>query len=132
MTFIVAPTKEGETKKCPECDLEIIGRLTDYKGRFPDKLQWQTLEPRKAHYDKDGNCKGVDCFEGDVVTTKSTVDLATLDGFDVDAIKNTAKTLWHIRIQVEQTINALEVTPNGGMIWEMTKIIYKELYGDKK
>ena len=58
MAFIVAPKTEGESKECPECKVKLVGRLTDYKGRFPDKLQWQTETERKAHYDKDGNCKG--------------------------------------------------------------------------
>ena len=39
MVFIVQPTEEGETEKCPNCDMELVGRLTDYKGRFTDKLQ---------------------------------------------------------------------------------------------
>jgi len=138
LTFITQPKKEGACTNCPECKTELIGRLTDYKGKYADKLQWQDKDSRKAHYDKDGNCKGsVDGFEGDVTTQESTeetttVDLSTLDKFDANAIKNTAITLWHIRMRVESTIKALEVKPNGGMIWEMTKIIYSELYGDKK
>jgi len=58
MTFIVQPTEEGETQKCPNCDVDLVGRLSDYKGRFQDKLQWQSKSERKAHYDKNGNCKG--------------------------------------------------------------------------
>lgn len=60
MTFITQPTEEGETRECPSCDIALISRWTDYKGRFPDKLLWQTKEPRKAHYDKNGNCKGAE------------------------------------------------------------------------
>jgi len=68
MTFVTQPTDEGETRECPTCDVELIGRWTDYKGKWEDKLQWQTVEPRKAHYDKDGNCKGVE----DVKSTQSS------------------------------------------------------------
>jgi len=57
MVFITQPNKEAETKKCDSCGMDLVGRLTDYKGRFPDKLQWQSATERKAHYDKDGNCK---------------------------------------------------------------------------
>lgn len=57
MGFITQPNKEGETKECDSCGMDLVGRLTDYKGRFPDKLQWQSATERKAHYDKDGNCK---------------------------------------------------------------------------
>jgi len=57
MVFVTKPTKEGQTTKCPNCDTDIIVRWTDYGGKYPDKLQWQTVEPRKAHYTKDGSCK---------------------------------------------------------------------------
>ena len=57
MVFITQPKTEGETKECDSCGMDLVGRLTDYKGRFPDKLQWQSATERKAHYDKDGNCK---------------------------------------------------------------------------
>ena len=55
---IEKPTKEGEESKCVHCGVQLIGRLTDYKGRFPDYLQWQATDERKAHYLKDGGCKG--------------------------------------------------------------------------
>lgn len=57
MVFITQPKEEGEKKECDSCGMDLVGRLTDYKGRFPDKLQWQSVNERKAHYDKDGNCK---------------------------------------------------------------------------
>lgn len=139
MTFIAQPKKEGETKECPNCKKTIVARLKEYKD-FPSKIQWQNEKETKAHYDKDGNCKGgMDDFEGDVITTKTTLETTTTETIpdylpddDKDHIKKTAQTLWHIRCTVETTIKDLEVNPNGGMIWEMTKIIYDELYGDKK
>lgn len=73
MVFIVQPTEEGETKECPNCDVELVGRLSDYKGRFPDKLQWQSKSERKAHYDKNGNCKE----ESDGSNAKSNIPSQT-------------------------------------------------------
>lgn len=57
MTFITQPDTEGETAECPNCNTNLIARWTDYKGQWKDKLQWQTIEPRKSHYTKDGDCK---------------------------------------------------------------------------
>ena len=70
MTFIVQPKKEGETKECDSCGMDLVGRWTDYKGKWEDKLQWQTIEPRKAHYTKDGDCKESITTEG--TQTEST------------------------------------------------------------
>ncbi len=100
MTFITQPKKEGEEKTCG-CDAELVGRLTDYKGRFPDKLQWQEKESRKAHYDKDGNCKDltnngaihVPDNTSSIITQESTVETATAgephaNNDDIAYIKN--------------------------------------------
>ena len=78
MTFIVPPSKEGQEAKCPTCKVEIIGRLTDYKGRFPDKLQWQDKDSRKAHYDKDGNCKDLTSSGTVHVSETTTVETSTI------------------------------------------------------
>jgi len=83
MTFITKPTEEGETKDCQKCDTPLISRWTDYKGQWEDKLQWQTLEPRKAHYDKDGNCK-TEATQQE--TPETTTPKPTLDIPEPDAI----------------------------------------------
>ncbi len=129
MTFIVQPTKEGETKECPTCNVSLIARLTDYKGRFPDKLQWQQSSERKAHYDKDGNCNSTTPVPE---SKPETVTKPTLfDGPDKEKIAKKAILLWNIRCEVELAVKTVEVNPNGGMVWEMTKIIYDEFYRSK-
>jgi len=60
MVFTKQPKKEGEEKDCENCDIPLIARWTDYKGKYDDKLQWQTIEPRKSHYEYNGNCKDVE------------------------------------------------------------------------
>jgi len=72
MTFVIQPTEEGETRKCPACDVELIARWNDYNGKYEDKLQWQTVEPRKAHYDKNGNCKGAEDVKSTLADTTPT------------------------------------------------------------
>ena len=148
MTFITQPTKEGETKDCPNCGAKLIARLKVYKD-YDDKIQWQNEKETKAHYDKDGNCNGIttsgtvhipETTTQGTITQETTLETNTANNIQTDyltddtkkSIKDTAETLWYIRIQVEQTIKDLEVNPHGGMIWEMSKIIYDELYGDKK
>lgn len=60
MPRIEKPSEEGEKSECVYCDRELIARLTDYKGLFPDYLQWQSTTERKSHYLKDGGCKNQD------------------------------------------------------------------------
>lgn len=147
MTFIKQPEKEGESKECPNCGDNIVARLKVYKD-YPDKIQWQDAKETKAHYDKDGNCKTktqdteidptLDIQET-TVETSSNIEEANIEPISEEnkldeskTISEKAQLLWMIRLQVESTIKDLEKSPNGGMIWEMTKIIYQEVYGDKE
>ena len=77
MVFITQPTKEGETKECPNCKAELVSRLSDYKGRFEDKIQWQPKSERKSHYDKKYNCK----IESDSPNGESNVPPQTSDEY---------------------------------------------------
>jgi len=132
--FVEQPTKEGEAKDCPNCGKPLVARLKVYKD-WPDKVIWQNKEDTEAHYTKDGNCKGETPKEEPKPDNKKQTELpkdATLSVEHERIISTKARLLWRIRLQVEATIKALESDPNGGMIWEMTKIIYQELYGDKK
>lgn len=147
MTFITQPKKEGEIKDCPNCGAKLIARLKVYKD-YDDKIQWQNEKETKAHYDKDGNCNGIttsgtahipETTTQGTITQETTLETTTtpiqtdyLEDDQKKIIKHSAESLWYIRIQVEQTIKDLEVNPNMGMIWQMTEIIYNELYGDKK
>lgn len=136
--YIEQPRAEGQTKECHNCKNPLIGRLKVYKD-WPDKIQWQDIDKTESHYDKDGNCKGTQSItapkeEPTQTTTPQAEpkkeDTKPLEKAQEISIK--ARVLWRIRLQVEATVRDLEATPNGGMIWEMTKIIYQELYGDKK
>jgi len=77
MVFITQPTKEGETKECPNCKVDLVSRLSDYRGRFPDKILWQSKSERKAHYDKNGNCNK----ESDISNGESNIPSQTSDEF---------------------------------------------------
>ena len=57
MPFITQPKVEGQKMDCPNCGQEVISRLKEYKD-FPSKIQWQDKEQTKAHFDKNGACKG--------------------------------------------------------------------------
>lgn len=87
MGFMVQPKKEGVTNICPNCDTELIGRLSNYKGRFPDKLQWQSKSERKAHYDKNGNCKDA---EG-TTSTQSTSNESSKPGYGPEISKTNSQ-----------------------------------------
>ena len=134
---------------CPDCGAPIIARLKTYKdNQYPAYVQWQNEKETTSHKTKEGDCKDTNTSgsanvpdpNSSTVIQKSTLETNTANNIQTDyltdatkkSIKDTAETLWYIRIQVEQTIKDLEVNPHGGMIWEMSKIIYQELYGDKK
>lgn len=57
MPFITQPKEEGQKMNCPNCGQELISRLKEYKD-FPSKIQWQDKDQTKAHFDKNGGCKG--------------------------------------------------------------------------
>jgi len=137
MVFITAPAKEGETKKCPECDIDLIGRLTDYKGRFADKLQWQITTERKAHYDKDGNCKSdapkpetLEQAQERPMSSKKLLE--ELGNLNKDIISEDTLMILKIRKQVQSIVKDFEIDTHPGMIWEMTALIYKKNYGVKE
>ena len=134
--------KEGATQTCSKCRTDLICKkiTSTWNNKTEEKLQWQNKSDGNPHFKFAGPGK-YDCIVPDstTITQESTVETATtpiqtdyLEDDQKNIIKHSAESLWYIRIQVEQTIKALEVNPNGGMIWEMTKIIYQELYGDKK
>ena len=75
MPFITQPTEEGEKMKCPNCGQELISRLKEYKD-FPSKIQWQDKEQTKAHFDKNGNCKGQEQTTSQQETLQSEKDLS--------------------------------------------------------
>ena len=83
MTFITQPKKEGETKDCPNCGGKLVARLKVYKD-YDDKIQWQNEKETTAHYDKDGNCKGI--------TTSGTADVPETTTQSTITQKNTAET----------------------------------------
>jgi len=57
LTFVDAPTEEGQKKDCPNCGKPMISRLKTYKdNKYPAKKQWQEVDDTKAHFDKDGGC----------------------------------------------------------------------------
>lgn len=60
MPRIEQPVVEAQESECIYCGIDLIARLTDYKGKFPDYLQWQSTIDRKSHYMKDGGCKSQD------------------------------------------------------------------------
>ncbi len=144
MTNLPKCTKEGEEIKCPNCGIEIISRLKTYKdNRFKPYIQWQNLHDTNSHLNPEGKCRGLETepregqssksetLEEAQETPKPTVP-SLLDAVKKASISTKATLLWQIRLQVESTVKNLEVSPNGGMIWEMTKIIYYDLYGGSK
>jgi len=88
MVFIVQPTKEGQTTQCPNCDTDIIARWTDYGGKFPDKLQWQTVDPRKAHYTKNGSCKSETPEQAENEASQSPISKGNSLDEDMRYVKN--------------------------------------------
>jgi len=140
MVFIIQPNKEGETKKCDACGMDIIGRLTDYKGRFPDKLQWQLFTERKAHYDKDGNCKGEinlnsttpNTSDNTIIPQNTQEKDSSLDESTKTIVTNEATLLYKIKKEVEITLKDVAIDPHPGMIWQMTELIWQKYFGDKE
>jgi len=135
MVFITKPDEEGETTKCQNCDVDLIARWTDYKGRYEDKLQWQTLEPRKAHYDKEGNCNTDEkpkTFAEQQETAQNTTKLPILTSEDFKTVHDESKFILQIRKVIQDTVKESEIDPHPGMIWEMTALIFKKYYGVKK
>ena len=48
--------KKDVVGKCPLCNTTLVCEMTDYKGKFPDKLQWRNLADKKPHKQQvDGN-----------------------------------------------------------------------------
>ncbi len=43
--------------ECPNCGNTLVSRLKEYKD-YDNKIQWQDQDKTKAHFDKNGNCKG--------------------------------------------------------------------------
>lgn len=136
MAFITQPTKEGETRECDNCGMDLTARLTDYKGRFPDKIQWQSKNERKAHYDKDGNCKGIDDEAQEYPNGKAephpetqNIDLKPLDPSTRKTVSNEAEFICHIRKEVIATVKKHDVDPHPGMIWEMSALIWRKYFG---
>jgi len=80
---IEKPVEEGEKSECIYCGQDLIARLTDYKGRFPDYLQWQLVTERKSHYLKDGGCKNQDKEES-TSSTKVDSELPKTNSLDED------------------------------------------------
>ena len=130
-TKIDKPTKEGEESKCIHCNIQLIGRLTDYKGRFPDYLQWQSPTERKAHYLKDGGCKEATPNTSSNVpeATAQPLKLEILDEGTQKLVKNEALFMVHIKSLVEQQVKEYTVNPHPGMIWEMTSLIWSKYFG---
>jgi len=136
MVFITAPAKEGDTKKCPECDIDLIGRLTDYKGRYADKLQWQITTERKAHYDKDGNCKSdapkPETLEQAQETPASKKEITAIYSGKEDNIMEDTLRILSLRKQITDIVKEYEIDPHPGMIWEMTALLFKKHFGVKE
>ena len=62
---------------------------------------------------------------------QTTID-AKLEKFseeDLTKIQFSATQMFRIKKEVEKIIKTYEINPNGGMLWEMTKIIYNESFG---
>lgn len=54
--------KEGATMVCKQCGAKLVCRMSNYKGPYPNKLQWQNQDGT-AHYKYDGGkftCTGQD------------------------------------------------------------------------
>ncbi len=136
MTFITQPKKEGETIECPNCKDIIIARLKEYKD-FPSKIQWQDHDKTKAHFDKDGNCKGMQ-------SQTTTVETNTSDGFDTPVTAPEKQTLPEISPELKANIEGdellllqirkvvtdfagkFEINPHPGMISNHTDIHFKK------
>ena len=54
------PKAEGITDKCPSCGVEVICNMTEGKGKFAGKLQWQN-KSGGAHYNFDAATKDISC-----------------------------------------------------------------------
>jgi len=87
MVFITQPTTEGEESECIYCGQDLISRLTDYKGKFPDYPQWQLTTERKSHYIKNGGCKNQKSESTIKETTKEIPKTNSLDE-DMRYVKN--------------------------------------------
>lgn len=110
MTFITQPTKEGETKECEECGVDLIARWTDYKGQWKDKLQWQTVEPRKSHYTKDGDCKdSTGTASNTTIQENSTVETTTGDASEKAILESILLVLIQIRNILENEDKKKEI-----------------------
>lgn len=129
MVFITKPNNEGEKKECDSCGMDLVARLTDYKGRFPDKLQWQSANERKAHYDKDGNCKNSETpQESATLQEKPKIDDKPLDELEKFALQeNTiiSKITKVVRIQLEKETDGTDPV-RGDVVWVRTKEIYNQ------
>lgn len=138
MVFIVQPTGEGEKMECPNCGAELISRLKEYKD-FPSKIQWQNKDQTKAHFDKNGDCKGETLEVENNETSEQPQNKASqipnsslLDDSTKKLVSNEAELLLHVRNQVLETAQKYEKEPNLGMVWEMTSLIWSKYFGDKE
>lgn len=132
MTFIIQPAEEGEKMKCPNCGTELISRLKEYKD-FPSKIQWQDKDQTKAHFDKNGNCKGetpeqAENAASQTTPTESTTKqkAPTFSQETISMIEGEAMTLYMIRNVVNKFLKKFEDTPHGGMVGQFTELIFEK------
>ena len=130
MTFITPPEKEGDTKKCPTCGLELVGRLTDYKGRYPDKKQWQNKGSRKAHYDKDGNCKDSTVNTENTAPAPTNIDnTSNLPEMDPGTCNHVDKQIIFIRQIEARVFSVLGKDANVAKVGMYVKLILEGING---
>jgi len=133
MTFIVQPTKEGETKDCPSCGKPIVARLKVYKD-YPDKIQWQDEKVTEAHYDKMGDCKGVtpEQAENQASAEPTPNEKPTeLDIATKKIVANESTLLFKIKKEVEASLKDMVADPHPGMVWQMTELIWTKYFKEK-
>ena len=133
MTFVTPPTKEGDESKCVFCGIRLVGRLTDYGGKFADYIQWQHPTERKAHYLKDGGCKGVttNTSENKPEANITPVNLDMIDSGTRKQIEDDAILLHGIRKIIEDKIKDNVIDPNPAMIGQYVGLIWNKHFAFK-
>ena len=144
MTFtkIPKPTEEGEPSECVFCGVHLEAHMTNY-AEYENKLQWQLNG--KSHYTMKG-CKNKERETPETVSTQQTVTTSSnipegnIEPIDIDLISPSTikcveehtKYMIGIRNVVQNVCKDTLGDTHPGMIWEMTAIIYDEIFGVAK
>jgi len=133
MSFITQPKTEGEKMDCPNCNAPLLSRLKEYKD-YENKIQWQDVNQTKAHFDKNGNCKGKEeTISNEIELNSKNLDIASTPRTEVFGIEKLDK----IDIQLDKLIEIESIVtkkltinntpPNPAKVGMYMKFVYDSL-----